>query len=152
MEHEALAVGLGRVELRIRLAGRSERVLPLPAPPQSERVVDGVTGLVPEDAHAPFVLAALDLEHLGLLQRFEPRVRQIEGDGDRRCAVRREPLIRQIEVQREAQVARRDLRAKLRDPIGQRPFDGQRKVRHADVQQRFVTQFRPVVTQGGIAA
>ena len=149
MEHEALAVGLGRVELRIRLARRSERVLPLPAPPQSECVVDGVTGLVPEDAHAPFVFAALDLEHLGLLQRFEPRVRQIEGDGDRRRAVRREPLIRQVEVQREAQVARRDLRAKLRDAIGERPFDGQRKVRHADVQQRFVTEFGPVVTQGG---
>ena len=149
MEHEALAVGLGRVELRIRLARRAEGVLPLAAPPQPERVVDGVAGLVPEDAHAPFVFAALDLEHLGLLERFEPRVRQIEGDGDRRRAVRSEPLVRQVEVQGEAQVARRDLRAKLRDSIGEGPFDRQREVRHADVQQRFVTQFGPVVTEGG---
>ena len=149
MEHEALAVGLGRVELRIGFARRSERMLPLAAPPQPERVVDGVPGLVPQDAHAPFVFAALDLEHLGLFQRFESRVRQIEGDGDRGCAVRREPLVRQIEVERKAQAARGDLRAKLRDSIGERPFDRQREVRHADVQQLFVTQFGPVVTQCG---
>ena len=86
------------------------------------------------------MFAAFDLEHLGFLELLEPRVRQIERDGDRRRAVRCEPLIGQIEMQRKAQVARVELGAKLGDPIGERPFDGQRKVRHADVQQLFVTQ------------
>jgi len=41
---------------------------------ETERVVDGVSGFMPEDAHAPLVLAAFDLEHLGVLQLLEPRV------------------------------------------------------------------------------
>ena len=107
MQHEALAVWLRRVELRIGLARRSKRVLPLTAAAQTKRVVDGMSGFVPEDAHAPLVFAAFDLEHLGFLQLLEARVGQIERDGDRRPTIRCEPFIRQIETQRKAQVARR---------------------------------------------
>ena len=124
-------------------------MLTLAPAPEPERVVDGVAGLVPQDAHAPLVVAALDLEHLRLLERFEPRVGEIEGNGDRRRPVGSEPLVRQVEVQREAQLACLDLRAQLCDTLGEGPFNRQREVRHADVQQRFVTQFGPVVTQGG---
>ena len=85
MQHEALAVRLRRVELRIGLVGRAEDLLP-PAPlPQLVGVVDRVAGLVPEDLHAPLRRAPFDLEHLGALELFQPRVRQIEGDGDARA-------------------------------------------------------------------
>ena len=74
VEDEALAVGLGRVELRVRLTVRAEDLAPLPLQPQLEGVVDGVAGLVADDAHAPLVLPALDLEHLRFLELLEPRM------------------------------------------------------------------------------
>ena len=38
--------------------------------------------------------APFDLEHLRALEPFEPRMREVEGDGDARHAVGREPLRR----------------------------------------------------------
>ena len=63
--------------------------------------------LVAEDAHAPGRRAALDFEHLLALEPGEPRVREVEGDGDARDAIRREPLVGQPEMRPEADAARR---------------------------------------------
>jgi hypothetical protein len=49
-------------------------------------------------------------------------------------------------VQRETELARLELGAKLPDPVGQRPFDRQREVRHTDVKQLLITEIRPIVT------
>ena len=46
-------------------------------------------------------VAAFDLEHLRELELREPRVRQVERDGDAGHAVGREPLVRQPEVRAE---------------------------------------------------
>ena len=54
---------------------------------------------VAKDPHSPFVLAPLDLEHLRFVELFEPRVRQVERDGDGGGPVRGEPLVGQVEVQ-----------------------------------------------------
>ena len=147
VQDEALAIGLRRVELRVRLGGRAEHRAALPAQAQAEGVVDGVAGLVAQDAHGPLVLAALDLEHLRLFQPLEPRVRQVEGHGDRRAAVGCEPLVRQVEVQRKAQPHAGDLVAKLGHARGQRAFDGEREIGHLDVQERVVRKACPVSDQ-----
>ncbi len=51
---------------------------------------------------APLGRAALDLQHLASLQLHQPRVRQVERDGDARHAVGREPVVREPEVGPEA--------------------------------------------------
>jgi hypothetical protein len=104
--------------------------------------------LVPQDAHAPLVLAAFDLEHLGLLEPGQPRMRHIKGDGDGGGAVGREPFVRQVEVQRERQPPRGELLPQLLEPIGQRVLDGDRQIRHPDVQERFIIKIRPVGAEG----
>jgi hypothetical protein len=72
---------------------------------------------------------------------------QVEGDGDGGGPVGREPFVRQVEVQRERESARPQLAAKLSDPFGQRALDGQGQVGHSNVQQLFVTEIDPVITQ-----
>jgi hypothetical protein len=147
VQHVALAVRLRRVELRIRLRRQAEHRAPLAAQPQAVRVVDRVSGLVAQNPHAPLVLAALDLEHLRFLEALEPVMRQVEGDRDGGGAVGGEPLVRQVEMQRKPHAARVELASQLRNPIRHRPFDREREVRHADLEERFVPGFRPVVTQ-----
>jgi hypothetical protein len=93
---------------------------------------------VAQDAHAPLVLAAFHLEHLRLLELFEPRVRQIERDRDGGGAVGGEPLVGEIEVDGAAQPLGSHILAKLSDALGERPLDGKREIAHADVEQRFV--------------
>ena len=85
------------------------------------------------------VVAPFDLEHLGLLQALEPRMRQIErhshGDG----SVRREPLARDVDVEREAKVARIQLRPQLCDSaLEDRAFDANRQVCQPELQQLLV--------------
>jgi hypothetical protein len=63
-----------------------------------------VARLVAQDAQAPLGVAAFDFQHLRELELGQPRVRQVERDGDARNAVRREPLVRQPEVRAERQV------------------------------------------------
>jgi hypothetical protein len=123
MKHEALAVGLGCVKLRIGFAGRPEDLLPLPPSAQLERMIDGMAGFVPKDSHAPLVLAALDFEHLRFLEPLEPGMSEVERNRDRGTAVRREPLVGQVEVQRKPQLAGVELGAELLDAGRERPFD-----------------------------
>ena len=73
VQHEALAVRLRRVVLGILGRRRPEQLEPLAPALQLVGVVDGVPGLVAQDLDAPVVRAALDLEHLALLELLEPR-------------------------------------------------------------------------------
>ena len=109
-----------------------------------------MTRLVPQNPHAPLVLAAFHLEHLRLLELLEARMRQVERDGDRRRAVGGVPLVAEVDVKGKPQPAVGKLGAKLCNPLRQRPLDRQRKVRHTDVQQRFVIEIGPVVPKGSL--
>ena len=143
--HEALAVRLRVVELRVRLGGAAEQRAPLPPQAQLVGVVDDVAGLVAQDAHAPLVIAALDFEHLRLLEPLEPRMRQVERHRHRRRAVRREPLVGDVEVDREAQLARFELGSQLRDAaFDDRAFELERQIGEAQIEQLLVRQLGPV--------
>jgi hypothetical protein len=48
-------------------------------------------------------------------------------------------------MERKFEAVVRELRAKLCNPLRQHPIDGERKVRHTDVQERFVIEIGPVV-------
>ena len=93
----------------------AEQLAPLPLAPQVKRVVDGVAGLVPQDAHARVVVAALHFEHLRELQLGQSRMREIERDGDAGNAVGREPLVREPEVRAEQQAAAGQFAVQLLD-------------------------------------
>ena len=56
-------------------------------------VVDGVPGLVPQDAQTGLIVTALDFEHLRRFELGEARVDEIEGHRDGRHAIRREPFV-----------------------------------------------------------
>src|SRR5262245_47998793 len=109
-------------------------------------MIDGVHGLMAQYAHAPFVLAALDFEHLRFLEPLEPRMREIERDGDRRTAVRGEPFVGEIEVQRESKTASVELGPQLIDARRQGAAKRQAEIRQTNVEELLVSQFWPVVT------
>src|SRR5438093_738983 len=91
--HEAFAVRLWRVVLGVRRVRVAEDAPSRRPPAEVVGVVDRMAGLMTQDAQAPGGLTALDLEHLRELQPGEPRVREIERDGDAWDAVGGEPLV-----------------------------------------------------------
>ena len=85
VQHEALAVRLRRVVLRILHVGRAEDLLAPPPLPQLVGVVDRVARLVAQDLQAPLGRAPFDLEHLRALELLEPGMREVERDRDARA-------------------------------------------------------------------
>src|SRR5262245_46626707 len=88
MQDEALRVRFRAVILRVLRAPAAEHLAPGKAPMHEVRGIERVGGLVPEQAHALLLAAPFHLEHLPLLELFEPWMRQIKWDGDPRHAVR----------------------------------------------------------------
>ena len=86
------AVRLGLVRAGVGLAEAAEDLAPAPAAVQAVRGVDGVAGLVAQDAHALPSRAAFDFEHLLTLEFSQPFVREVKRVGDTRDAVGRKPL------------------------------------------------------------
>jgi hypothetical protein len=84
------------------------------------------------------VLPTLHFEHLGFFQLREARMGEIEGDGNRRRTVGGEPLVREIEVEREQKTALLELATELRHAVRERTLDGERKLRQAKVEERLV--------------
>ena len=104
-----------------------------------------MAGLVPQDPQARLGIAAFDLEHLRELELREPRMREVERDGDAGDAVRREPLVRQPVVRPERQAARVELGVELRDArLELGALDGQPEIAHPDLEQLLVAERRPV--------
>src|SRR5690242_353381 len=145
MDHEAFAVRPRPVDLGVAGRRAAEEPMTFAPAPEREGVVDGVTGLVTENLHAPFLGAALHLEHLVQLEPPEARVRQVEGHCDARNAVRREPLVRDPEVRLEAQPVPAQLAAQPGDALLQRT-GAQRKSQIAQphVEQLLVGELRPL--------
>ena len=81
--HEALRVGPRAVVLGLVVGvGAPEDAPPLRPRREAAGVVERVPALVTEEARHSRV-APLDVHHLVQLELLEPRVREIEGDGDR---------------------------------------------------------------------
>jgi len=106
-----------------------------------------VASLVPQNPHAPLVLAALDLEHLRLFEPLEPWMSQVERHGDGSGAVGGEPLVGEVEMQWKTDAPVVQFRPQERDALRQRAFDGQRQVRHPEVEQCLVAEFGPILPQ-----
>ena len=82
-------------------------------------------------------------------RRSSRGMREIERHGHRRLAVGREPLIRQIKVQREIQSARRELVLQLLDArLDHRAVEPERQVGQAQLEQFLVAQVWPVGRKG----
>ena len=59
---------------------------------EPESRVEGVTGFVPQDAHALGVGAAFDFEHLLPFELHQARVREVKRNRDAGYAIGRKPL------------------------------------------------------------
>ena len=81
------ALGLGLVEVGIRLRERTEELAVLAFEVKSKRGIEGVTGLVPQDAHALGIGAAFHFKHLLPFELYQARVREVKRDRDPRHAV-----------------------------------------------------------------
>ena len=119
----------------------AEQLLPLPPAAQVEGVVDGVPGLVPQDAHAGVVIAAFHFQHLRHLEPGESRMGEVERDGDAGNAVGGEPLVRKPEVGAKQQAAAGQLAVELLDPQGEiGALDLQVELTELHVEQFLVAQ------------
>src|SRR5689334_2437096 len=124
MQHVLATLRPWFVKLGIRLRKRAEELAVLAFEVESKSSIERMTGLVPQDAHALLVGAALDLEHLAAFELHQARVCEVERDRDARDAVRREPLLGEPNVRFEANSARIQLAVELFD-VGfeKRAFD-----------------------------
>ena len=119
----------------------AEQLAPLPTAAQVEGVVDGVPGLVPQDAHARVVVAAFHFQHLRHLEPDQARVREVEGNGHAGNAVGGEPLVGEPEVRAEQQAAAGQLAVQLLDPQGEiRALDLQVELTELHVEQFLVAE------------
>src|SRR3954451_10996925 len=125
MQHEALAVRLRRVIVRILHVGRTKQLLAPPPLAKLVGVIDGVARLVPKDLHAPGLVAPFDFEHLRSLQFLQAWMREVEGDRDAGNAVWGKPFGRQPEVRLKGESPRIDLALQLGDACFKNAsFDG----------------------------
>ena len=149
MQHEALAVRLRVVILRIRLVRRAEDLLAPAALPQLVGVVDGVAGFVAQDAHAPLRRAPFDLQHVGALEPLQAGMRKVEGDRHAGDAVGREPLVREPEMRPEAlEPARVELLLQLGEALGQHAVvDGDAKLAHPQIEELLVRPVLPLLSR-----
>ena len=92
-----------------------------------------------ESPQARLRIAALDLQHLRQLQLLQPRMRQIERDGNAGYVVGREPLVREPVMRPEHQRSRFELGVDLRDALlERRAVDGNAQVAETHPEQLLV--------------
>src|SRR5688572_28774428 len=145
MEHETLAVGLGRIVVGIRLRALSEELLPMPPATQAEGVLDGMPCLVPQDAHARLRIAAFHFQHLGQFELGEPGMGEVERNPDAGHIIRTEPFIGQPKMGTKAKAPAIEFLVQLRDTvfhIAARDFDI--KVAQPKIQQLFIRPRDPI--------
>jgi hypothetical protein len=100
--------------------------------------------LVPQDAHEPIDVAALDLTRHLALQAHQAGVRQIEWHRDARHTVGRKPFLRQPDVGPEPNAALIELAVEPIDvALERRAVQIELQVAHAQPQQLFIAQARP---------
>src|SRR5438067_12564812 len=106
-----------------------------------------MSGLVPQDAHAPLRRSAFDFEHVRALEPLEARMRKIEGNRHTRHAVGREPFVRQPEMGLEVdEPAPFELLLKRGHAIREHtPFDADAQLAHAEIEELFVRPVLPLL-------
>src|SRR5262245_5159124 len=90
--------GIGPVEFRILLRGLAEELLPAATTLQLIGMLHRMATLMPQDLDAFFPGAAFDLQHLAAFEPEQARMSQIEGNGNTRNAIWREPIVGEPEV------------------------------------------------------
>ena len=106
---------------------------------QTKSVVERVTSLVPQDAHAFNFGATLDLAHELALELHQPRMREIKRYCESRHAVGREPFRREPDVGLEANATIVQLAVETLDVrFEKRSLDLNRQVADTRVKQPLI--------------
>src|SRR4051794_17309391 len=92
MQHKIAAVRARLVGFGVWGREGAEQVPPAPFEVQPERVIQRMSGLVPEDTHTFDIGSTFDFQHLPAFELDQPWMRQVEGNGDSRYAVRCKPF------------------------------------------------------------
>src|SRR5579883_1629460 len=114
--HVAAAAGPCLVARGILQRRGSEDLAPALAAPQPVGVVERMACLVAQDAHEPPCVTAFRFSHDAALEALQPRMSQVERNGDAGDPIRREPLFRKPDVRMEANAPGLELRIELLDP------------------------------------
>ena len=117
MLHEAAAAGPRPVGVRIGKRGGTEGLAPGLEPAQTVCGINGVAGLVAQNAHEPVAVAALHFAHKMTLESDQPLVGEIERDGDAGNAIGREPFLSQPAMRAKAHAAHRQFAVKALDGV-----------------------------------
>ncbi len=135
-----------RIVVRIRRRGPTEHVAPVSTPTQCIRIVDCMTGLVTQNAHAPFPVATFDVAHHVTLELAQTRVSKVEGNGKAGDAVGREPLGRQPDMRSEPDPPAFQLAVQALD-VGphEAAFKTQAQAAETKSQQRVIVVISPTV-------
>ena len=106
---------------------------------------NGMPGLVPQQLHAPALVASLHLIHLSGLELGQARVGEVKGNGDARDAVGGKPLLGQPAMGPETQSPVLQFVIELMDAGEQgRFFQAQFQAGKFHRQQIFVPEIYPV--------
>src|SRR5688500_5375438 len=104
-----------------------------------------MTGFVPENTHAPFHVAAFDLEHLIQFQFGQARMGQIKRNGDSGHAIGRKPFLREPKMRSETQPSFVQLSIQLRDTLFKgTAFELEMEIAETKIEELFVTPCRPL--------
>jgi hypothetical protein len=108
---------------------------------------------VTQDLHAPGFVASFDFEHLCALEFFEPRVREVERNGDTWHAVGRKPFGGKPEVRLKHEAACVDFALQLGDPRLEHAFlNRDAKLRDSEVEEFLVGPCGPHVWRDDVAS
>ena len=113
--------------------------MPLSFEMQTKGIVDSVTGLVPQDAHALDVSAPFDFQHLFSFEFHQTRMGQIKRNGESRNPVGCKPLGRQPHVRFETDAPFVQLAVEAFDVrLEKRTLDPYRQIADTRVQQSLI--------------
>ena len=89
-------------------------------------IVEGMSGFVAQIAQDLVVGFRLDAFHQFILESAQPLIGKVEGDADRRDAIRTAPFVREIHLRPQVNAAALELAIELMDQLLQmRSFDGE---------------------------
>ena len=113
--------------------------MPAPFEVQAKGVVDGMAGLVTQDAHALDVSAAFDFQHLLSFELHQARMGQIKRNRKARDTVGRKPFRRQPHVRLETNTAVVQFAVEtLNVRLVERSLDPDRQIANAGVEKSLI--------------
>lgn len=141
VQDEFFAVGAGFVVAAVGLGDATEDFAIAAHSSEAVGIIDGVSGFMPEDAHALGFGGSLGFEHHAAFESDQARVGEIKGNGDTGDAVGSVPTVGEPEVRPEVKPPRIEFLIEFADPVFEhRPFDFHSEIADSHIEEFIVGQ------------